>query len=124
MLVKKLLLAATMLSVVGTPGVAEAKRRPVAPPPPPVLQVIPSEPIEAFYYRHGNAPVWFRNAETKAAAARLSAILKRAPVDGFLAGPQLALGVDAAFAQGIANPAWQAPPNGCCRVLGSLMCSI
>jgi murein L,D-transpeptidase YcbB/YkuD len=68
------------------------------------VQVVPSEPVEAFYFHRGNAPLWTRDAETRAAAARLSAILRRAPVDGFAAGPQLAAEVDAALAQAAVNP--------------------
>jgi murein L,D-transpeptidase YcbB/YkuD len=104
-LVNKLLLAATLLGSAVAPSVADARKRPAPPPPPAPVQVVPSEPIEAFYYRHGNAPLWFRNAETAAAGARLSAILKRAPIDGFTAGPQLAAGVDAVLAKATTSPA-------------------
>lgn len=93
-----------MLSVLAISGTAEA-RKPKAPPAAPLVQAIPSEPVARYYFHHRDAPIWLRNPETRAAASRLSAILKRAPIDGFAAGPQLAAQVDAALAQASANPA-------------------
>lgn len=83
-----------------SPSVAEAKKR-RAPPPPPVqvVRVAPTEPTEAYYFRYNDAPIWTRNDATRAAAGRLAAVLRRAPIDGFLAGPQLAASVEAAMAQ-------------------------
>lgn len=95
---KNLLLAATALTVL-LPSVSEAKKRQPAPPPAPVVRVAPSDPVEAYYFHHGDAPIWFRNVATRAAASRLSALLKRSPIDGFAFGPQLAAQVDAAIAQ-------------------------
>ncbi|GLR48767.1 L,D-transpeptidase family protein [Sphingomonas astaxanthinifaciens] len=94
---KKLLLSTCILSLALVPAVAEAKKKP-APPPPPVVRVVPTDPVEAYYYYHNEAPVWFRSDATRAAASRLSAILKRAPIDGFTQGPALAAQVDAAIA--------------------------
>jgi L,D-transpeptidase YcbB len=101
--VKKLLLTTCMLAL-ALPGAAEAQRRGKAPPPPPpapIVRVAPSDPVEAYYYNHGDAPIWFRSDATRAAASRLSAILKRAPIDGFMAGPALAAQVDAAIASAV-----------------------
>jgi len=54
--------------------------------------------VEAFYKRRGEAKLWFRDANSIAAAASLSAILRRAPLDGFSEGPRLAGEVDSAVA--------------------------
>ena len=103
---KTYLLAATAAALLVQPGLAEAKKRPAPPPPAPApVRVAPSDPVELYYFTHGEAPIWLRDANTRAAAARMSAILKRAPIDGFAAGPQLAAQVDAALAQGIVSPA-------------------
>lgn len=82
----------------------EAKKK-QAPPPPPPVRVAPTDPVELYYFKHGEAPIWTRDANTRVAAQRVSAILKRAPIDGFAAGPQLAAQVDAALAQSAADPA-------------------
>ena len=95
----KLLLSTCAVALAFAPGAAEAKKRPApVPAPAPVVRVAPSDPVELYYFNHGNAPIWFRNDATRAAAGRLSAILKRAPIDGFSAGPALAAQVDAALA--------------------------
>jgi hypothetical protein len=97
--VKKLLLAATVLSAL-LPSAADAKKKKPAPPPPPVVvRVAPTDPVEAYYFHHGEAPIWFRDAASRAAAAKLSGLLRRATIDGFVYGPQLASQVDAAIAQ-------------------------
>ncbi|GAA4043507.1 hypothetical protein GCM10022281_25910 [Sphingomonas rosea] len=96
---KKLLLATTMLGLIVGAAPAEAKKKkPLPPPPAPVVRVAPTDPVELYYYQHADAPIWFRSDATRAAATRLSAILKRAPIDGFTAGPGLAAQVDAAIA--------------------------
>ena len=59
----------------------------------------PTDLVEAYYSNHGGAPIWFRDVATRAAASRMSAILKRSTIDGFAFGPQLAMQVDAAIAQ-------------------------
>jgi murein L,D-transpeptidase YcbB/YkuD len=92
--------------LVVAPGAAEAKKKvPPPPPPAPVVRPVPTDPVELYYYRYNDAPIWFRNAATRAAASRLSAILRRAPIDGFADGPALAAQVDQAIAT--ANPADQ-----------------
>lgn len=98
----KLLLSSCALALAVVPGLAEAKKRPAPPPPPaPVVRVVPTDPVELYYYNQREAPIWFRDAATRAAAGRLSAILKRAPIDGFTAGPALAVQVDAAIASAV-----------------------
>jgi murein L,D-transpeptidase YcbB/YkuD len=44
-------------------------------------------------------PIWYRNGANSAAIAQLTAILQRAPFDGFAQGPQLAAEVQAAAAR-------------------------
>ncbi len=60
---------------------------------------MPSDPVEAFYFRHNEAPLWFRNADTRAALTRLPALLRRAQVEGLASGPQLAASVETAAAR-------------------------
>ena len=66
---------------------------------------LPSTPaVEAYYAARANAPIWFRDASSLAAAKLLPAILERAPLDGLDNGPDLARQVDAALARA-ENPA-------------------
>jgi len=59
-----------------------------------------SAAVSSFYNTFGTQKIWFRNgAADQAAIAQLVSILKRAPFDGFAAGPQLAAQVEAAAAQ-------------------------
>lgn len=53
----------------------------------------------SFYNTWNTHPIWFRNGPDTAAIAQLTAILQRAPFDGFPEGPQLAAQVQAAVAQ-------------------------
>jgi len=55
--------------------------------------------VTAFYNKWSSQPIWFRNGQADPAVAQLAAILKRAPFDGFAAGPQLAAQVEASAAQ-------------------------
>ncbi|HZC38237.1 MAG TPA: L,D-transpeptidase family protein [Sphingomicrobium sp.] len=55
--------------------------------------------VTAFYDTYKTQPIWFRGGVDNPAIAQLIAILQRAPFDGFAAGPQLALQVQAAVAQ-------------------------
>ena len=98
----KLLLSTTILSLLAVPGAAEARKKPKTPPPAPVVaRVAPTDPVELYYFQRGDAPIWLRSDATRAAAARLSTILRRAPIDGFAAGPALAADVDAALAAAV-----------------------
>jgi murein L,D-transpeptidase YcbB/YkuD len=75
-------------AAIGKPVVAEA------PVPPPDSNVAP------FYASHPGTLVWLRDPATRAAAAKLVDVLKRAPIDGLADGPQLATSVEAAIARG------------------------
>src|SRR5947209_3549205 len=56
-------------------------------------------PVAAFYATYGARPIWFRGGVDNTAIDQLITILRRAPFDGFAAGPQLAAEVQAAAAQ-------------------------
>ncbi len=55
--------------------------------------------VSAFYANYGSQPIWTRNGLNTVAVAKLTAILQRAPFDGFAEGPQLAAQVQAAATQ-------------------------
>jgi murein L,D-transpeptidase YcbB/YkuD len=55
--------------------------------------------VASFYDTWHAQSIWFRNGANSAAVAQLTAILQRAPFDGFAEGPQLAAQVQAAAAQ-------------------------
>jgi L,D-transpeptidase YcbB len=55
--------------------------------------------VASFYDTWHAQPIWFRSGPNTAAIAELTAILQRAPFDGFPQGPQLAAQVQAAAAQ-------------------------
>ncbi|CAA9532552.1 MAG: hypothetical protein AVDCRST_MAG62-2021 [uncultured Sphingomonas sp.] len=103
---KKLILAATLLSAVATPGVADAKKRPVPAPVFVAPRIAPSDPIEAFYFHRSDAPIWLRSPDSKAALNALPAMLRRAQVEGLTNGPQIAAAVEAATLRAASgNPA-------------------
>lgn len=58
-----------------------------------------STAVAAFYDKWRTQPIWFRRGAESTAVSQLIAILQRAPFDGFAAGPQLAVQVQAAAAQ-------------------------
>jgi murein L,D-transpeptidase YcbB/YkuD len=58
-----------------------------------------SAAVASFYDTLHAQPIWFRGGANAAAIAQLTAILQRAPFDGFAEGPQLAAQVQAAVAQ-------------------------
>jgi L,D-transpeptidase YcbB len=73
--------------------------------------------VASFYDTWQSQAIWFRSGPNTAAIAQLTAILKRAPFDGFADGPQLAAQVEAAAAQANSgNPADMANAE---RVLSS-----
>jgi hypothetical protein len=56
--------------------------------------------VAPFYAAHPGTLLWLRDADSKAAAAKLVDILKRAPIDGLADGPVLASSVETALASG------------------------
>jgi murein L,D-transpeptidase YcbB/YkuD len=57
-----------------------------------------NDDVSRFYTASKNAPIWFRAGQADA-GLELVKILKRAPIDGFARGPQLAADVEAAMAK-------------------------
>jgi murein L,D-transpeptidase YcbB/YkuD len=73
---------------------------------------IVSSDVAPFYASHPATLVWLKDADTRAAAAKLVEVLKRAPIDGLADGPALAASVETALASGtpaddrIVSTAW------------------
>src|SRR5687767_426418 len=61
--------------------------------------------VAAIYNQYKMKPIWFRNGAPSVAATQLVQILRRAPVDGFGSGPQLADQIQAAVQAASGNPA-------------------
>ena len=94
-----LLGTAVAASLLGTaPAIAKKKPKPVpvmvAPP-----VVIETEPVARFYQLRYNNPIWFREAGGGEAVTTLAQVLRRAPLDGMVNGPQIAAEVEAAVAR-------------------------
>jgi murein L,D-transpeptidase YcbB/YkuD len=65
-----------------------------------------SASVAAYYATYGSKPIWLRSGYDDPAIGQLTAILQRAPFDGFAQGPQLAAQVQAAVGQARSgNPA-------------------
>jgi murein L,D-transpeptidase YcbB/YkuD len=81
--------------------VASSASAQISTPPPAVSVLPPSLPVDvaAFYGAYTIPPIWFRGGVESPAIGQLTAILQRAPFDGFTEGPQLAAQVQAAAAQ-------------------------
>ena len=56
--------------------------------------------VAPFYAAHPGTLLWLKDADSRAAAAKLEQILKSAPIDGFAEGPALATSIEAALASG------------------------
>ena len=54
--------------------------------------------VAPFYAAHPGTLVWLRDVGSRAAAAKLAAFLKNAPIDGLAEGPALAASVESALA--------------------------
>jgi len=65
---------------------------------PQVASLTGSDDISRFYTASKNAPIWFRAGQAEAGPMLVN-ILRRAPLDGFARGPQLATDVEAALAK-------------------------
>jgi L,D-transpeptidase YcbB len=83
-----------------TPAPVSAPAAPTAPIATPAPVQTADSNVEAFYAARPGVLVWFLNADTRAAAAKLPEILRRAPLDGLADGPVLAASVEAAIAGG------------------------
>ena len=73
--------------------------------------------VASFYDSLHTQPIWFRGGANTAAIAQLTAILQRAPLDGFPEGPQLAAQVQAAAAQAASGN--QSDVNNAERILST-----
>jgi murein L,D-transpeptidase YcbB/YkuD len=62
--------------------------------------VLADSAVDAYYASRGGAALWFRNADSRAAAERLVSRLRHADLDGFADGPQIAGAVEGAVATG------------------------
>jgi L,D-transpeptidase YcbB len=60
----------------------------------------PDSDVAPFYAVHPDTLVWLKDADSRAAATRLTVVLKRAAIDGFADGPTLASSVETALASG------------------------
>ena len=97
-------LVATALLALAAPAIAQdADVAPVAAAKPAAAQA-PAAPADSnvapFYAAHPATLIWLRDADTRAAAAKLVDILKRAPIDGLAEGPVLASSIEAALTSG------------------------
>jgi murein L,D-transpeptidase YcbB/YkuD len=87
------------------PALAQAPASSTLTPAPLASPTLPAAPaVDVYYGLRGNAPIWFRDASTMEAAKLLSAILKRAPLDGLANGPELARMVETALARAQTAP--------------------
>src|SRR5215210_7368826 len=91
-------------AIAASPALAEDPAPVLAPPgqapAPAPLVAADDSGVERFYATHSQAPIWFRDAATRQAAAMLPAILRRAAIDGLAEGPELAAGAEVALASG------------------------
>jgi murein L,D-transpeptidase YcbB/YkuD len=91
--------------LIGTAAVALVAASPassqVSVPSAPAPAASPSVPVDvaAFYSAYTIPQIWFRGGADNPAVGQLTAILQRAPFDGFADGPQLAAQVQEAAAQ-------------------------
>jgi murein L,D-transpeptidase YcbB/YkuD len=98
-----------LLGVAGIAAAAPAlaQETDVAPVPPaaPAVALMtaaaPDSSVAPYYSAHPGALIWLRDATSRAAAAKLVEILRRAPVDGLDEGPALASAVESALASGL-----------------------
>jgi L,D-transpeptidase YcbB len=105
-------------AAIGAAAPAEAQDADVAPAPvaAPVIAAtaapVADSDVGPFYASHPTTLVWLRDADTRAAAAKLVELLKRGPIDGLADGPSLASSVETALASGtpaddqIVSTAW------------------
>jgi murein L,D-transpeptidase YcbB/YkuD len=73
----------------------------------PAVAIIPTPAADSdvapYYASHPGFLLWLKDADSRAAAAKLAEVLKRAPIDGFAEGPALASSVQTALASGTAS---------------------
>ena len=114
-------LISTALVALAAPAAAQD----VAPAAAPVAAPVAAAPfrpadsnVELFYAARPGTLIWLRSADTRAAAAKLPEILRRATIDGLADGPALAASVEAAIAR--SQAAGAAPRLGRLRSVPAL----
>ena len=95
-LLKRAAFAALALVAVPAGAQTQAVSTTASAPPYAVLQA--NDDISRFYNASKNAPIWFRAGQPEAGPALVN-ILKRAPLDGFARGAELAAGIEEAMAK-------------------------
>ncbi len=100
-----LLLAATAMGLAASAHAQDADVAPTAGLKPAVA-IIPTpvadSDVAPYYAAHPGLLLWLKDADSRAAAASLAEVLKRAPIDGLAEGPALASSVQTALANGTA----------------------
>ncbi|HVI06260.1 MAG TPA: L,D-transpeptidase family protein [Sphingomicrobium sp.] len=102
---RKLLFIGVALALLSAGSIASAQEvgQPSSPIPSQTLGV--ASDVNAAYDTFHIQPIWFRAGIDNPALGQLTAILQRAPFDGFAEGPQLAAQIQATIAQVRASPA-------------------
>ncbi|MFL6737153.1 MAG: L,D-transpeptidase family protein [Sphingomonas sp.] len=98
-----LLVAATAMGLAARANAQEADVAPTAAVKPTVAispTPVADSDVAPYYASHPGFLMWLKDADSRAAAAKLTQILKRAPIDGFAEGPALASSVEAALTSG------------------------
>ena len=95
---RKILNSALIAALVSVPATAFAQAVTTVSASPSIAATQGSDDISRFYTASNNAPIWFRAGQADAGPALVN-ILRRAPLDGFARGPQLAADVEAALAK-------------------------
>ncbi len=93
---KRAVFAALVLTTVPAGAMAQATSGFAAAPQLAPLQA--NDDISRFYTASKDAPIWFRSGQADAGPALIN-ILRRASIEGFSRGPELAAGVEAALAK-------------------------
>ena len=98
-----MLVSAAALGLSAPALAQDADVAPLAAPKPAVI-IAPAPVVDSdvtpFYAAHPGTLVWLRDVDSRAAAEKLVAIFKHAPIDGLAQGPALASSVEAALASG------------------------
>jgi murein L,D-transpeptidase YcbB/YkuD len=106
--------AIAALVPLSAPAAAQDVAPPAVAPSTAAVAAAPARPadsnVEPFYASRPGMLLWLRSADTRAAAAKLPEILRRATLDGLADGPALAASVEAAIARSAAAAAPAAAP--------------
>jgi len=94
-----LLAAAAGALTLGAPAFAQVTTSPPTAPSAALSSSV-DPAVAAYYALRPGAQIWFKDADTRAAAVKLPAILSHAATDGLAEGPALATQVEAAIARG------------------------